>query len=98
MIYRLNYQVLRKLEKLDEELKLLYQEKDEYIRELHDRYGSNAILIKKQENSWIKIILTDDSKKLIEGKSVFRPARFNKFELNKRILVNRPKEANGVYK
>ena len=98
MIYRLNYQVLRKLEKLDEELKLLYQEKDEYIRELHDRYGSNAILIKKQENSWIKIILTDDSKKLIEGKSVFRPARFNKFELNKRILVNRPKEADEVYR
>jgi uncharacterized membrane-anchored protein YhcB (DUF1043 family) len=98
MIYRLNYQVLRKLEKLDEELKLLYQEKDEYIRELHDRYGPNAILVKRQENSWVKIILTDDSKKLIEGKSVFRPARFNKFELNKRILVNRPKEANEVYK
>jgi putative SOS response-associated peptidase YedK len=98
MIFRLNYQVLRKLERIDEELKLLYQEKDEYIRELHDRYGSNAILIKKQKDSWMKITLTDDSKKLIEGKSVFRPARFNKFELNKRTLVNKPKEANEVYK
>jgi len=90
--------VLNKLERIEGELKALYREKDNYIRELHDRYGSNAILIKRQENSWVKITLTDDSKKLIEGKSVFRPARFNKFELNKRILVNRPKEANEVYK
>jgi len=96
-IFRLHWRTRNKLNRFHSKLNKLYIERDKYIRYLHDKYGSNAILIARHEDGWEKVILRNDLNKMKEGKSIFRPARFSTFEIERRILINRPKEADEVY-
>jgi hypothetical protein len=99
MIFRLNYQVTDKLDRINSALKELYEKRDAYVKTLHERHGPNSILVKKnKDGTWEKITLRDDLKKISEGNPIFRSAKFSRFEINRRTLVNRPKEADEVYR
>tara|TARA_B100000686_G_C16696867_1_gene921061 strand:- start:539 stop:853 length:315 start_codon:yes stop_codon:yes gene_type:complete len=96
-VFRLHWRTRNKLNRFQNKLNELYKERDNYIKHLHDKYGANSILIARHEDGWEKIILRNDLEKLKSGVSSFRPARFSIFELDRRIVTNRPREADEVF-
>jgi len=96
-VFRLHWKTRNKLNRFQRKLNKLYGERDKYIKHLHDKYGANAILIARHEDGWEKVILRNDLEKLKGGKSTSRPARFSIFELDRRVLTNRPREADEVF-